>query len=292
MAGVGTIFKISPNGSYSVLYNFDGTTGSTPDVTPFQHTDGVLYGDTRSGGAGSVTCSAGTCGVFYSLSAGLPPFVSLLPYSGKVGKTIEILGQGFTSTTTVSFNGTTATATVKSGTYLTVAVPNGATTGFVRVTTSSGTLTSNKRFRVTPQITSFSPNSGAVGTVVTITGVSLKQTTSVTFGGVKATTFTVDSDTLVTATVPTGARTGKLQATTPGGTATSSTSFTVPAFGNCVYVCGSTRCGELTGYCASSGGEACHQGYDPVHCPVGQPAMSLGTDACGIPVDTERSCTP
>jgi uncharacterized repeat protein (TIGR03803 family) len=227
--GVGTIFKISPKGSYSVLYNFDGTTGSTPDVTPFQHTNGVVYGDTRSGGAGNVTCSAGTCGVFYSLSASasLPPFVSLLPYSGKVGKTIEILGQGFTSTTTVSFNGTAATPTLKSGTYLTAAVPNGATTGFVRVTTSSGTLTSNKRFRVTPQITSFSPTSGAVGTVVTITGVSLTQATNVTFGGVKATTFTVNSDVQVTATVPTGAVTGKIAITTPGAIAKSGATFTV-----------------------------------------------------------------
>lgn len=39
-----------------------------------------------------------------------------------------------------------------------------------------------------PQITSFSPTSGLVGTEVTITGVGLKQTTEVTFGGVKATT--------------------------------------------------------------------------------------------------------
>ncbi len=231
--GVGTIFKMSPKGSYSVLYNFDGTTGSTPDVTPVQHTNGVVYGDTRSGGTGNVTCSAGTCGVFYSLSAGLRPFVSLLPYSGKVGKTIEILGQGFTSTTTVSFNGTTATPAVKSGTYLTATVPNGATTGSVRVTTSSGTLTSNKRFRVTPQITSFSPTSGAVGTVVTITGVSLKQTTNVTFGGVKATTFTVNSDMQVTATVPSNAVTGKIGITTPGGIATSSGIYTVSAGGSC-----------------------------------------------------------
>jgi hypothetical protein len=102
--------------------------------------------------------------------------------SGKVGKTIEVLGQGFTSSTSVSFNGTTATPSVKSSTYLTVAVPRGATTGFVTVTTSSGTLKSNKKFRVIPSVTSFSPTSGSVGTVVTITGVSLTQTTKVTFG--------------------------------------------------------------------------------------------------------------
>jgi uncharacterized repeat protein (TIGR03803 family) len=231
--GVGTIFKISPAGTYSVLYNFDGITGSTPDMTPFQHTNGVMYGDTRSGGTGNVSCSPGTCGVFYSLNGSLPPFVSLLPYAGKVGKTIEILGQGFTSTTAVSFNGTAATPTVRSGTYLTAAVPNGATSGFVRVTTSRGTLNSNKRFRVTPQITNFSPSSGAIETVVTITGVSLKQTTNVTFGGAKATAFTVNSDMQVTATVPSNAITGKIGITTPGGIATSSGIYTVSGGGIC-----------------------------------------------------------
>jgi uncharacterized repeat protein (TIGR03803 family) len=222
---LGNIFKVSLKGSYSVLYNFDGTTGSNPKATPFQHTNGTIYGDTNRGGTGSQGC--GGCGVFYSLTGNLRAFVSLLPYSGKVGKTIEFLGQGFASSTTVSFNGTLARPTVKSGTYLAAAVPNGATTGFVRVTTSSGTLTSNKKFRVTPQIKSFGPTSGPVGTVVTITGVSLTQTYEVTFGGVKATTFTVNSDTQVTATVPTGAKTGKISITTAGGAATSATSFTV-----------------------------------------------------------------
>ena len=48
------------------------------------------------------------------------------------------------------------------------------------------------------------PFSGPVGTVVTITGVSLTQTKTVTFGGVKATTFTVNNDSKVTATRPDG----------------------------------------------------------------------------------------
>ena len=61
-----------------------------------------------------------------------------------------------------------------------------------------------------PRITSFSPTSGLVGTAVTINGVGLKHTTQVAFGGVKATTFTVESDTQVKATVPTGAKTGKI----------------------------------------------------------------------------------
>jgi hypothetical protein len=49
----------------------------------------------------------------------------------------------------------------------------------------------------------------------------------VTFDGVAATNFTVHSDMLVTAKVPTGAKTGKIDITTPGGTAQSATHFTV-----------------------------------------------------------------
>jgi uncharacterized protein (TIGR03437 family) len=62
---------------------------------------------------------------------------------------------------------------------------------------------------------------------VTITGNSFTGATKVTFGGVKATVFSVDSYTQITATVPVGAVTGKIQVTTAGGTATSRTAFTV-----------------------------------------------------------------
>jgi len=222
-SGCGTIFRISTSGTnFATLFTFpsDGSKGCNPQVTLVQHTNGILYGDTGGGGTANG-------GVLFSLNASLPAFVSLLPTSGKVGKTIEFLGQGFTGTTKVSFNGTPAIFTVVSSTFLTATVPNGATTGFVTVTTPSGTLTSNKKFRVTPQITTFNPTSGPVGTSVTITGVSLTQTTKVSFGGVKATTLKVNSDTQVTATVPTGAMTGKITITTTGGTATSAGAFTV-----------------------------------------------------------------
>jgi hypothetical protein len=117
-----------------------------------------------------------------------------------------------------------------SDTYLTINVPSGTTTGFVTVTEPSGTLKSNKEFRVTPQIKTVTPTSGPVGTPVTITGVSLTQTTKVTFGGVKATSFKVDSDTQVTATVPAGVKKGQIAITTLGGTATSSGTFEVTPF--------------------------------------------------------------
>ncbi len=224
--GAGSLYQITSSGNYTTLYTFTNSTGNAPFVSLFQNTNGILYGDTASGGTGKL-CNR--CGVAYSLDMDLSSFVSFVGplSSGKVGRTIEFLGQGFTGTTGVSFNGTAATFTVKSSTYLTAAVPNGARTGFVKVTTPGGTLTSNKKFRVTPQITSFNPTSGPVGTSVTITGVSLKQTTKVTFGGVAATTITVNSDTTVTATVPSGAVTGKITITTAGGTATNATLFTV-----------------------------------------------------------------
>jgi IPT/TIG domain-containing protein len=83
-------------------------------------------------------------------AAPVPTHRSLMSTTGRVGKTVEVLGQGFTGTTAVSFNGTAATFNVWSDTYLQTTVPTGATTSFVTVTTPSGTLTSNKQFRVKP----------------------------------------------------------------------------------------------------------------------------------------------
>lgn len=172
--GCGVIFQITPSGAYSVLYNLDGTDGATPASTPIQHTNGKIYGLTGAGGTSAD-------GVVYSLDMGLGPFVSLVSTSGKVGKIVEVLGQGFTGTTGVSFNGTAASFTIKSDTYLTVTVPSGATTGPVTVTTPGASLNSSTQFRVTPKILSFSPTSGPAGTPVTITGNSLTQTTEVAF---------------------------------------------------------------------------------------------------------------
>jgi len=55
----------------------------------------------------------------------------------------------------------------------------------------------------------------------------LKGTTGVTFNGVAATKFTVESETYMTAVVPAGATTGNVVVTTPTGVLTSSVSFRV-----------------------------------------------------------------
>ena len=80
-----------------------------------------------------------------------------------------------------------------------------------------------------PSIMSITPTSGPVGTTVTITGFDFTGTTAVRFGGVDATEFTVDSDTRITVTVPTGAVSGPVTVVTAMGTATSPESqhFTV-----------------------------------------------------------------
>jgi uncharacterized repeat protein (TIGR03803 family) len=219
--GHGTIFKVTLAGAFSVIHNFDSTNGATPEVTMVQHTNGILYGDTDNGDA-----EGG--GVFYSLDVGAPPFIRLQTTSGKVGSTVSILGQGFTGATAVSFGGVNATSfTVSSDTYLTAKVPVGAKTGTVTVVRPSGSLVSiNQQFKVIPTISSIAPTSGPIGTVVTINGTGLTQTTKVSFGTVNASTFTVNSDSKVSVTVPTGAQTGKIKVTTLGGLA-SSPIFTV-----------------------------------------------------------------
>lgn len=218
-----TIFRVSPSGSFSTLYTLppDGSGGDFPEATLLQHSSGSLYGTTIYGGSGSD-------GGLFSFGVGLAPFVTFLPAARQIGHTVEILGQGFNGATGVSFNGTPATTfTVYADTYLTATVPNGATTGFIKVATSGGTLTSDKQFHVKPQITSFSPTSGPPGTSVVVTGMSLSQTSKITFNSVVATSFTVNSDTHVTVTVPAGATTTKIGLTTTGAPVYSATAFTV-----------------------------------------------------------------
>ncbi|MDO7876800.1 T9SS type A sorting domain-containing protein [Hymenobacter sp. ASUV-10] len=68
-----------------------------------------------------------------------------------------------------------------------------------------------------PTISSLSPSAGPTGTSVTITGTDLATATSVVLGGASA-SFTVNSTTSITFTVPAGASSGNVSVTTPGGT--------------------------------------------------------------------------
>jgi uncharacterized repeat protein (TIGR03803 family) len=186
--GDGTIFRITSDGQFKTVHRFVGIAANPIDGL-YPASDGNLYGTVVGGDCsdsemlysisltGAFTsvysgCMIGgytanvvqaTTGKFYgtysaefnggeifSLDTGLGPFVAFVIPTGKAGKTAQILGQGLTGTTSVTFNGVPATSfTVVSDTYVTAVVPPGATTGPVIVTTPTGTLTSNQNFRVT-----------------------------------------------------------------------------------------------------------------------------------------------
>ena len=117
---------------------------------------------------------------------------------------------------------------------LTASAPN---TGMVGLNLPDGIITSNARIKVEavgniffdisdgnftlvpsdncPAVSSIMPNLGNVGTVVTITGVNFTGVNAVKFAGAVATSFTVNSDTQITATVPGGAMDGPLVLSKP-----------------------------------------------------------------------------
>lgn len=214
------VYKITPSGTLTVVEELTGPNGAGAYWTLTQDTNGILYDITQQGG----TVNGG---IFFSLNIGAAQYAQLESTSGRETTKVGILGQGFSASSVVKFGGVQATSIQRSGaTFISATVPAGALSAAVTVTTGATTLTSPQIFKVIPTFPSFSPTSGAVGIPVVLTGTGLNQTTKVTFAGTVA-TFTVNSDTQITATVPTGAITGKIGVTTKGGSVTSKTNFTV-----------------------------------------------------------------
>jgi hypothetical protein len=91
-------------------------------------------------------------------------------------------------------------------------------------------------FILPPEIRSFTPTASAAGAKITISGVNFTGTTAVTFGGVPATSFSVDSPTAITAYVGAGAS-GDVIVTNPAGsdTLTGFTFFPPPSITNFTY---------------------------------------------------------
>jgi hypothetical protein len=148
--------------------NFAGATEVTFSETPAnfivdsatQIRATVPAGAPQGGGKISVTTPGGTTQSADDFMVTIPPTISSYsPTSGPVGIEVTITGAHFTGTTSLSFNGTSATFVVDSDTQIRANVPPGATTGKIKVINSAGSALSATNFIVTvpPGLFSFAP---------------------------------------------------------------------------------------------------------------------------------------
>jgi len=248
--GEGVVFKITPAGKFTTLYSFCSQTKCADGAEPWggliQATNGNLYGTTEYGGAnnyGTVfkITTAGKLTTLHSFdyNDGYRPFAGLAQATdgnfygttgwggrGDYGAVFEITPGG-TLTTLHSFCPEGGSCT--DGSYPFAGLMQ-ATNGILYgMTSTGGTYNDGTVFSLSVGLGPFVetlPTSGKVGAKVIILGNNLKGTTSVTFNGTAA-TFTVVSNTEIKTTVPSGATTGPVQVTTPGGTLNSNVVFRV-----------------------------------------------------------------
>jgi uncharacterized repeat protein (TIGR03803 family) len=197
----GTLFKITPAGQYTVLYNFCSQTncadGASPSGPIAWGSDGNLYGTAAGGGS---TQYAGTA--FQINPSG--QYRLLYTFCSQVGCADGVTPFGLIQDTNGNFYGTTG--------------------GGGGQACSCGTV-----FSLSMGLEPFveaEPSFAPVGKRVAILGNGLTGTTSVTFNGTPA-TFKVGSGTYILATVPAGATTGPIEVTTPSGTLSSNVAFQV-----------------------------------------------------------------
>ena len=172
-------------------------------------------------------------GVSFTVTVPAPSITSLNPTSGLPGTSVTIAGANFGATqgtSTVKFNGITATPTSWGAASITATVPAGATTGNV-VVTVGGAASNGVSFTVTvpgPSVTSLNPTSGLAGTSVAIAGANFgatQGTSTVRFNGIAATATSWSAPSIIVS-VPAGATTGNVVVTV-GGVASNGVSFTV-----------------------------------------------------------------
>lgn len=198
----GTIFEMTTAGKLTTLHMFTGADGSNPQGGLVKATDGNLYGTTTSGGANS----SGT--IFQITPAGklttLYNFCSQPDCADGEAPQAQLMQ----ATNGLLYGSTQTGGEVK------------CNSGY-----GCGTIFS-LNMGLSPFVTT-QPTAGKTGATVIILGNNLTGSTGVSFNGTAA-TFTVVSDTEIRATVPTGATTGPVAVTTPGGVLASNLVFRVP----------------------------------------------------------------
>lgn len=193
--GDGVVYEITPKNQYVVLYSFNGIDGGSSYAALTLANDGNLYGTSV---ISNNNWNEGN--IFKVTPQG--EYTSLYSFCNYGTCT------GYTPMTTLleATNGTLYGATTYGGAY------------------NYGTVFSLNN-SLSPLVETV-PMRGKVGTRVIILGNNLTGSTSVTFNGTEA-AFTVESDTYITATVPTGAITGTISVTTPTGALNSNPVFQV-----------------------------------------------------------------
>lgn len=146
-----------------------------------------------------------------------PQITFFSPYSAVSGDTVIITGTNFRSVKSVSFGGINASYFfVVSETQIKAVVGDGAP-GDVSIITADGTA-KRSGFLMKPIINSFAPVMAGRDSIVTIKGKYFATMRGVAFGDIDAKSFTLVSDSVVTAVVATGAS-GRVRVSTSAGAA-------------------------------------------------------------------------
>ncbi|NJL14758.1 MAG: hypothetical protein HC913_18335 [Microscillaceae bacterium] len=234
IGGTGTVVSVyGTNLAGATAVSIGGTPVS--NITPIGG-NGTQINVTVAGGATGlvqVITPEGTADSEEAFTFVPAPFItSFSPATGTLGTQITITGTGFTEVSEVLLNGLSLVDYDFSpdGTSLTFNIPANATSGLITIVAAGGTVVSATPLTVQPTIAGFVPVRGAAGATVTISGANFTGTTTVSFNGTPAASFTFVNATTLTAIVPGAATDGPISVTTPGGVATSAASFDfVPA---------------------------------------------------------------
>jgi uncharacterized repeat protein (TIGR03803 family) len=235
--GCGTVFRITPGGTFTTLHSFNYTDGSTVYAPLVQGSNGSLYGTTFEGGyVNREMCPFG-CGTAYRISS-QGRFGTLIEFQngtndslGLVTATdgnlygLDLVGSAAQIYNITPLNQLSTVYTFLSGQGDSDAMLQATNGKFYGTYGAPGAIFSLDT-GLGPFVAFVIPT-GKANKKVQILGQGLTDTTSVEFNGVPATSFTVVSDTYMTAVVPVGATTGKVVVSTLNGILTSNVDFRI-----------------------------------------------------------------